>query len=408
MKTAVTVLQELMIKHGQLPEYECISQSGPQHQATFEYRCTTQGITVTGQARSKKEAKQEAARRMLMRLHARGVQVPPPFAAPPSPPPPSPPLPSDDPALEAGPSRGPGAGSAAPVLDTRSYVALLKELCEEYRLGEPEYELVGDTGPPHERRFTVCARLRLHERQATSTTKKAARQLAAESLYKYLRENLARLTKDFVEEEALARAHEKRSLEKRAAEGGAGGAGGAGSEGTAEALRRYAERCEPAPWRQDLGQRLADFHLGLLTHIGSGDAPLGTQLSGVDPLACLRKPWRQGFESLDAARDAPPSPPADEEHRALGAQALAASERAPPDRALDDACAALGLRAERVALAGAAVVRLAPTAPPLAFAAGEPSAAAAAALRYLRRALRLRSGSVPPYVSALPRMPAAL
>lgn len=94
---------------------------------------------------------------------------------------------------------GPSLAAAAPALDTRSYVALLKELCEEYRLGEPEYELVGDTGPPHARRFTVRARLRLHERTATATTKKAARQLVAQSLYTYLRENLARLTKDFVE-----------------------------------------------------------------------------------------------------------------------------------------------------------------------------------------------------------------
>ncbi|XP_045459521.1 uncharacterized protein LOC123670056 [Melitaea cinxia] len=340
MKTAVTVLQELMIKNGQLPQYECISQSGPQHQVTFEYRCTAQGIMVTGQARSKKEAKQEAARRMLTRLHTLGTLVPPPFATPPSPPPPSPPLP------------GP-----APALDARSYVALLKELCEEYRLGAPAYELVGDTGPPHARRFTVRARLRLHERVATATTKKAARQLVAQSLYTYLRENLARLTKDFVEEEALARAHEKRAQEKRAAAGaggaGAGGAGagaagsGAGAD-TAEALRRYAELSESTPWRHDLGQRVADYHLGLLTHI-------------------------------------------DEELRALGAQALTATERESPERALQAVSAALGLRVERPALCGAAVVRLVPTAPLLAFAGRDPDAAAAAALRHLRRALRLHS-----------------
>ncbi|CAH2218298.1 jg4243, partial [Pararge aegeria aegeria] len=65
MKTAVTVLQEMMIKMNEVPKYECIAQSGPQHQATFEYRVSAQGVAVTGQARSKKEAKQEAARRML-------------------------------------------------------------------------------------------------------------------------------------------------------------------------------------------------------------------------------------------------------------------------------------------------------------------------------------------------------
>lgn len=83
--------------------------------------------------------------------------------------------------------------------DTRSYVALLKELCQQFRLAPVEYELVGDTGPPHLRHFTVRARIGHHERLATSTTKKAARQLAAEKVYTYLRENLSRVTKDFDE-----------------------------------------------------------------------------------------------------------------------------------------------------------------------------------------------------------------
>ena len=89
-------------------------------------------------------------------------------------------------------------GPCAPV-DARSYVALLKELCEEYRLASVDYELVGDTGPPHLRHFTVRARIGQHERVATSTTKKAARQLAAEELYTYLRGNLSRVTRDFNE-----------------------------------------------------------------------------------------------------------------------------------------------------------------------------------------------------------------
>lgn len=87
----------------------------------------------------------------------------------------------------------------------------------------------------------------------------------------------------------------------------------------------------------------------------------------------------------------PPPSPTDEEHRALGAQALAATERESPSLALQAVSAALGLRVERPALGGAAVVRLAPTAPPLAFAARDPDAAAAAALRHLRRALRLNT-----------------
>ncbi|XP_026326644.1 interferon-inducible double-stranded RNA-dependent protein kinase activator A homolog [Hyposmocoma kahamanoa] len=184
MKTAVTALQEMMVKLKEIPEYECISQSGPQHLATFEYRCSVRGCVVKASARSKKEAKQEVARVMLLALKARGEDVPPPFDRPPLQPPPG----AAEPA--PAPTSGPGP---------RSYVALLKELCEEYHLPGVEYELVSDTGPPHMRQFAVRARLGQHSRLAASTTKKAARQLAAQQLYSYLRDNLSRLTTDFVE-----------------------------------------------------------------------------------------------------------------------------------------------------------------------------------------------------------------
>ncbi|XP_045764011.1 transcription factor SOX-3-like isoform X2 [Maniola jurtina] len=324
MKTAVTVLQEMMVKMNQVPEYECISQSGPQHQATFEYRCVAQGVAVTGVARSKKEAKQEAARRMLLTLHARGLPVPPPYAAALSP---EPPEPSDNPALEAGGGGGGGGGAGAGALDTRSYVAVLRELCEEYRLGEATYELVGDTGPPHLRHFTVRAALGLHSRTATATTKKQARQLAAEHLYTYLRENLARLTKDFVEEEALQRAQEKSASRAR----------------TDAALARLeAAHCgaDAAPARPDLGQRVAMYHHGEDT-------------------------CRRGLDAL--APDAAPE---------------------EPEAVLQRVCDELGLRVERLSLGPkVSVVRLAPTDPSLTFGGLTPRAAAAAALRYVRRML---------------------
>ncbi|CAH2062693.1 unnamed protein product, partial [Iphiclides podalirius] len=228
MKTAVTVLQEMMIKQGKIPEYDCISQSGPQHQAMFEYRCTACGVSVTAMARSKKEAKQEAARIMLLQLDERGYAVPPPFCR------------GGAPVHALGASQCSSSPQAAPPsvgpLSSRSYVALLNELCEEYRLPAVEYELTADTGPPHARHFTFHARLGMHQRHATSTTKKFARQLAAEQLYTYLKENLSRVTKDFVEDDALARAHEK-------------------------AMERYVETREELGWRPHLGQKIADYHL---------------------------------------------------------------------------------------------------------------------------------------------------
>ncbi|XP_038213223.1 RISC-loading complex subunit TARBP2-like isoform X2 [Zerene cesonia] len=331
MKTAISVLQEMMMKLGQIPEYQ-YKQTGPQHQAMFECCCKTSGETVTAMARSKKEAKQEAARRMLNQLyHARGMPVPPPYARPPSPAPPSPEPPSTDKALpSAGPSGSAGAGAAPGAIDVRSYVALLKELCAEYKLGDVQYELVGDAGPPHRRQFTVRARLAQHERSATATTKKTARQLAAEALYKYLRENLARLTIDFVEEEAMARAHEK-------------------------AMERYVE--QRGAWRAPLGQRLADYHLD-------------------------KEKIDLGRETLDAT---------------------STDEEEDPVSALESVAGALGLQVEREWLEARGgelcVVRLEPSAPPLALAAAGPRAhrdAHAAALRYLRRALARTRLADPP------------
>ncbi|XP_052738007.1 double-stranded RNA-binding protein Staufen homolog isoform X3 [Bicyclus anynana] len=331
MKTAVTVLQEMMIKMCEVPKYECIAQSGPQHQATFEYRCEARGVVVCGRARSKKEAKQEAARLMLQQLHARGVPVPAPYATPPPR--------AASPAAPASPERPALPGPAAPAApDARSSVALLRELCEEYRLGEVQYELVGDTGPPHLRHFTVRAALGLHQRSATATTKKQARQQAAEQLYTYLRENLARLTRDFVEEEALQRAQEKSILRAR----------------TDEALERYVELAgaDDAPWRPDLGQRVAHYHLG-------------------------------------------------EDTCARGLQALAEPQEAP-ERALRRVCDELGLRLETLALGAAdtesvSVVRLASTSPALSFAGPTAAAAATAALRYLRRTLAEQPAAPQPH-----------
>ncbi|CAB3221777.1 unnamed protein product [Arctia plantaginis] len=300
----------MMIKMGNMPEYECVSQSGPQHQALFEYRCLACGEVVTAAARSKKEAKQEVARVMLHRLASKGHSVPAPFGL----------------AVPATSFHEAGVTVGSPA-DTRSYVALLKELCEEYHLAGVQYELVGDTGPPHLRHFTMRARLGQHERLATSTTKKAARQLAAEKLYTYLRENLARVTKDFNEDEALARAHDK-------------------------AMERYQDPCDEYPRRPDLGQKIADYHLGLASRL--------------DP------------ETKEAA------------------VALLERERArephSPERIVAALSEALHLELSYGELARAtgaelAVLQLAGTAPDLAFAGDDRAAAAAEALDYVHYAL---------------------
>ncbi|KAJ2950510.1 hypothetical protein O0L34_g8754 [Tuta absoluta] len=315
-KTAVTVLQELMVKMGHTPEYDCVSQSGPQHLSTFEYRCQALGELVTATARSKKEAKQEVAKLMLFQLARRGHRVPPPY--------------NSGPQLSTQQSSASKKEAEPSIVGSHSYVVLLKDLCEEYHLPGVEYTLIGDTGPPHMREFTIRVRIGQHERTATSTTKKAARQMAAEQLYKYMRENLHRVTKDFTEEEALVRAHER-------------------------AMDRYVEMRDPElVWRPDLGQKIADYPIGLKTHI--------------DPEKCQLA--RTVLSSLDEIQSSDPQ---------------------VVEAALTATAAALGLtinwselQAERGKLQ---MLELTPTSPALAFAGENKQAAVAQALRYLRLAL---------------------
>ncbi|XP_045487899.1 uncharacterized protein LOC110998346 isoform X2 [Pieris rapae] len=234
---------------------------GPQHQATFEYRCKSSGLTVTARARSKKEAKQEAAKRMLAEMYARGDPVPPPYARPPEPP-----GLADDPVEPPGtralPSTSSGGAAASGLsVDARSYVALLKELCEQYHAGFPAYDVVGDAGPPHCRLFTVAVRLGSHERRAAASTKKAAKQLAAEHLYKYLRLHLARLTEDFVEEDALNRAHER-------------------------AMERYVEETTPT-FRPPLDQKISEYHLDA-DKVVEGREEMAAIAEDEDPVSALQ------------------------------------------------------------------------------------------------------------------------
>lgn len=139
-------------------------------------------VRVRATARSKKDAKQEAARLALSALAQRGI------------------ISEHVSATVA--SAGTGTGTAravSPEVGSRMYVVLLKELCDEYKLPAAEWKLISDTGPAHLRRFEVAVGVGSHWRSAASTTKKSARQLAAQALYMYLRENLARITADFCE-----------------------------------------------------------------------------------------------------------------------------------------------------------------------------------------------------------------
>ncbi|KAI8440641.1 hypothetical protein MSG28_001852 [Choristoneura fumiferana] len=175
----------------------------------------------------------------------------------------------------------------------------------------PVYTLEGDTGPAHARRFTARGAVGAHARAHTAPTKKAAQQGAAHQLYLYLRENLARLTHDFVEEEALARAHER-------------------------AMERYVAARADAAWRPDLKQRVQDYHLdeeqlalgaaALEAATGDAEGSLEAAAAALGLAASWHELPAERGEPLALLRLAPASPPlvfAGATRAAAAAEALA-------------------------------------------------------------------------------------
>lgn len=64
-KTPVSMLQEMMQKKESPPNYELIHDGGGTHQNIFSYKVTCIGLSATGTGRNKKDAKHEAATKML-------------------------------------------------------------------------------------------------------------------------------------------------------------------------------------------------------------------------------------------------------------------------------------------------------------------------------------------------------
>lgn len=67
-KTSVSLLHEMMAQQKQVVNYELIKDGGGTHVNHFVYRVSCQGLQATGEGRSKREAKHEAAEAMLYAL----------------------------------------------------------------------------------------------------------------------------------------------------------------------------------------------------------------------------------------------------------------------------------------------------------------------------------------------------
>ncbi|KAL2750071.1 LOW QUALITY PROTEIN: RISC-loading complex subunit tarbp2-like [Vespula maculifrons] len=170
-KTAIMILQELGMKEGFLPVYTLLrSQTGKQVNI-FTYEVKYKDFSATGQALSKKDAKQKAAQNMLTLLEdPNDISKTKPLSS------------SNDIYPDASPSTSGQALLDSTLMheDLRNYVGSLQEYCVENKLTQAEYQTTDITGPAHEQVFTMSCTVGSITEEATGTTKKQVKQRVAE------------------------------------------------------------------------------------------------------------------------------------------------------------------------------------------------------------------------------------
>ncbi|XP_014215309.1 uncharacterized protein LOC106644368 [Copidosoma floridanum] len=177
-KTPVSVLNELMVKKSQCPNWELIHDGGGTHQNLFIWRVTCDGHSVEGQGRNKRDAKHEAATKMLELIGQ--LSKLPQLQATPQQSPVRTPLPVDPPTCPKSPANAP----------FRNTVGELKDLCGMHRLDQPQYKETGDIGPAHARVFTIECSVLAFTEEGTATTKKQAKHEAARKMIDRITRNL--------------------------------------------------------------------------------------------------------------------------------------------------------------------------------------------------------------------------
>lgn len=175
-KTPVSILQEMMVKQGMIPDYELIHDGGGRHVNTFTYRVLCDGLSATGTGRCKKEAKHEAAKAMLTEIINQRNYPQLPAASTPT----------------VSPSRSPFHSAPLPPkipANTPFVNAIgeLQDLCAENNLLEPEYVLIKDCGPPHARIFTIQCKVSSFVEEGVASTKKMAKHDAAGRMVKRIK-----------------------------------------------------------------------------------------------------------------------------------------------------------------------------------------------------------------------------
>jgi len=164
-KTPVSKLQEYCQKCGKSAQFMLTGEEGMPHAPRFKYTCQVDGFVAEGEAGNKKKAKHNAAQMVLDLLK---VQTPP-VSAPPSIPKVTRfQIPKQVEFKEANP------------------IGSLQELAVSRGWGAPEYKLVRESGPPHNKEFVITCTVNNIDQSGTAATKKSSKKLAATNMFMLL------------------------------------------------------------------------------------------------------------------------------------------------------------------------------------------------------------------------------
>ncbi|BES97370.1 Double-stranded RNA Hypothetical protein motif [Nesidiocoris tenuis] len=161
-KTPVTLLQELLTKKKLIPTYNLILNGDGTHEPIFKYEVSADGLRAVGTGKSKKEAKHDAAHMLLLMMEQNGID------------------------------RNVTDEIMAPYQGVMkdNAVGELLDFCMLNNLKAPEYRLIRDEGLPHAKVFSWSCSVSSFTTEATSRTKKDAKQRAAQEMLTTLKDCL--------------------------------------------------------------------------------------------------------------------------------------------------------------------------------------------------------------------------
>ncbi|KAF0755906.1 RISC-loading complex subunit tarbp2-like [Aphis craccivora] len=158
-KTPVTIVQEYASKNHLVPEYDLIHDGTSCSKVSFKYSLSMGNYVAVGKGSSKKEAKHEAALKLLQLMIDAKPQL-----------------------LYTDFKQWDFDNHVVSPFDNNikvNAVGKLNEICTNNRLGLPEFNLIREEGQPHAKLFTMSCQVAKMIVTAMHKTKKQAKHLAA-------------------------------------------------------------------------------------------------------------------------------------------------------------------------------------------------------------------------------------